>query len=118
MADSLVEQVRNTSAKLRALISQTQNSLAGRGDFNVEAVRAIAEPIGAMQPIIDEANSLRTIHPGLDGELETYKGNLGEMQIALEQVRVMLIARRAHIETARGHLATLGMWSTTLRLTR
>lgn len=118
MADSVVEQVRSANAKLRALISQTRNSLAGRGQFNVEHVSSIAEPIGSMQPIVDDAKNLRTMHPDLHGELEAYKGNLEEMQVALEQMRVMLIARRAHIEAARGHLATLGMWSATLRLTR
>jgi len=118
MADSVVEHVRAASAKLRSFVAQTQNALAGRGSFNASDVRAIAEPVGSVQPIIEEAESLCVLYPDLPGELETYKGNLEEIQIALEQMRMMLVARRAHIEAARGHLATLGMWNNALRLTR
>lgn len=118
MKHSILEQVRSANEKLRALISRTRDALSGRGNFNVEDVRAIAEPVGLMQPIVTDANRLRTIHPDLDGELEAYAGNLGEMQVALEQMRFMLIARRAHIEAMRGHLETLGLWTATLRMTR
>ena len=118
MASSVVEQVRDANAKLRLLISRTRDSLAGRCNFTAGDVRAIAEPVGSAQPIIDEAATLRTTRPDLDAELETYKQNLKEVQVALEQMRVMLMARRAHIESARGHLATLSMWNATLRLTR
>ena len=118
MADSLVDQVRRANARLRALVSRTRNALAGRGSFTVTDIRAISEPVTAVKPIVGDAEKLRTIHPELTVELQTYKGNLEEIQTALEQMRVMLIARRAHIEAARGHLATLGMWNATLRLTR
>jgi len=118
MVPSAVEQVRDANAKLRSLISRTKDSLAGRCNFNVGDVRAIAEPVGSVQPIVDEAATLRATHPDLDAELETYKRNLEEVQVALEQMGVMLIARRAHVESARGHLATLSMWNATLRLTR
>jgi len=118
MPDSVVEQVRRANTKLRAFVAQTRDSLTGRRNFNVTDVRAIAEPVGSVQPIVDDAENLRTVHPDLAGELENYKGNLEEIQVALEQMRVMLIARRASIEAARGHLATLGMWNAAMRLTR
>lgn len=118
MGGLVVERVRSVNTRLRALIFRSCESLAGRGQFNAEDVSAIAEPIALMQPFIDDAKNLRAVHPGLDGELETYKGILEEMQIALEQMRVMLIARRTHIEAARGHLAMLGMWNAAVRLTR
>jgi len=118
MKDSIVEYVRNVNEKLRALIARTRDSLGGRGNFDVEDVRAIAEPVGQMQTIVTDAAQLRTIHPDLDGELEAYAGNLGEMQVALDQMRFMLIARRAHIEAMRSHLETLGMWTAAVRLTQ
>jgi hypothetical protein len=118
MKDSVVEHVRSANEKLRALISRTRDSLSGRRNFNVEDVRAITEPVGLMQSIVSDAHRLRTIHPDLDGELEAYAGNLGEMQIALEQMRFMILARRAHIEAMRSHVETLGMWTAAVRLTQ
>jgi hypothetical protein len=118
MKESILDQVRSANEKLRALTSRTRDSLAGRGNFEVADVRAIAEPIGLMQPIVTDAERLRTIHPELDGELEAYAGNLGEMQVALDQMRFMLIARRAHIEAMRSHLETLGMWTAAVRMTQ
>lgn len=118
MQDSVVECVRGANAKLRTLISRMSDSLGGRGNFGVVDVREIAEPVGMMQPIVADAEQLRTIHPDLNGELEAYAGNLGEMQVALEQMRFMILARRAHIEAMRSHVETLGMWTAAVRLTQ
>ena len=40
------------------------------------------------------------------------------MQVALEQMRFMILARRAHIEAMRSHVETLGMWTAAVRLTQ
>jgi hypothetical protein len=118
MEGSVVDRVRGANMKLRALLFHTREALAGRGNFTSDHVRAIADPVSRMAPIVAEANRLRTIHPDLDGELEAYAGNLNEMQTALEQMRFMLIARRASLEAMRGHVETLGMWTAALRSTQ
>lgn len=118
MPESVVDQLRSANAKLRGLISQAKNSLAGRGRFNGADIRAMAEPIASVRSIVEDAENLCAIHPGLAPELESYKVNLEEIQLTLEQMHVILAARRAHIQAARGHLATLGMWNATLRLTQ
>lgn len=117
--DSLIlRRVRGANLKLRALLDVTRGSLAGRENFGVDNLHAIAEPLAEMAPLIDKAKELRTLQPELDGELEAYAGNLGEMQTALEQMRFMLLARRAQMDAMRGHLATVKLWSDTLRQTR
>lgn len=118
MRDSVVGNVRSANEKLRGLISRMRDSLGGRGNFGVVDVREIAEPVEMMQSIVSDAERLRTIHPDLNGELEAYAGNLGEMQVALEQMRFMILARRAHIEAMRSHVETLGMWTAAVRLTQ
>lgn len=118
MADSVVDRVRSANTRLRALLTQAKDSLAGRARFNGADVRAMTEPIASVRSIVDDAESLRAMYPDLTPELESYKDNLEETQRTLEQMRVMLAARRAHVQAARGHLATLGMWNATLRLTR
>lgn len=118
MEDSILNRVRRANLKLRDLLGHTRDALAGRRNFTVEDVRAIAEPVAQMAPIVAEAKRLRALQPELDGELEAYAGNLGELQAALQHTRVMLIARLANMEALRGHLETVGLWTATLRQTR
>jgi hypothetical protein len=118
MEDSILDRVRGVNMRLRELLGRTRDALAGRRNFTVEDVRAIAEPVAQMEPIVAEAKRLRTMRPELDGELEAYAGSLGELQVALQQTRVMLIARLANMEALRGHLETVGLWTAALNQTR
>jgi len=118
MEDSILDRVRGANMRLRELLGSTLDALAGRRNFTVEDVRAIAEPVAQMEPIVAEAKRLRTLRPELDGELKTYAGNLDELQVALQHTRVMLIARLANMEALRGHLETVGLWTAALRQTQ
>ncbi len=118
MEDSILNRIRNANMRLRELLGHTRDALAGRRNFTVEDVRTIAEPVAQMEPIVAEAKRLRTMQPELDGELEAYAGNLGELQVALQHTRVMLIARLANMEALRGHLETVGLWAAALRQTQ
>jgi hypothetical protein len=95
-----------------------REALAGRQNFQPEDVRELSEPVGEMEPILAEAKRLRTLQPDLDGELETYTGNLGEAQKALEQLRFMLLARRANLDAMRSHMETVSYWAAAYRQTR
>jgi hypothetical protein len=118
MDDSILARVRLANSTLGTLLRRTRDALAGRHNFGVEDVRAIAEPVSQMSPLIEDAKNLRTLQPELDGELEAYAGNLGEMQLALEQMRFVLIARLAQMDAMRGHMETVGLWTAALRQTQ
>jgi len=115
---STAERVRGANAAVRALLGRAREALAGRCDFSIQEVRAIAEPVAQMAPIIEQRQHLRTIEPDLDGQLEAYAATLGELQTTLEQVRFMLLARRAQMAATRAHLQTFGLWAAALRQTR
>jgi hypothetical protein len=118
MEVSLLDRISDVNAKLRALLFRAREALAGRFNFGVEEVRAIVEPVEQMAPIVDQAEQLRTLQPDLDGELKAYGANLGELQTTLDQVRFMLIARRANLASARGHMEAVVQWAAALRQTR
>jgi hypothetical protein len=118
MEASPLDLLRRTNARLRILLLHARDALSGRSKFDVTDVRAIAEPVKQAAPIVAEAKALRASDPDLSAELDIYKVNLSEMQVALERIRFMLIARRAHVESMRSHLETLGLWSSTFRMTR
>lgn len=116
--NSILDRTRAANSRLHALIARTRAALAGRGNFTSEDVHAIAEPVAQMAPIVAEAKKLRTIRPDLDGELQAYAGNLGELQTALEQMRFMLLSRLASTEALRGHMESVGLWAARLRETQ
>src|ERR1700683_2747247 len=97
MESALSVRVHAVNVKLASLVSRMRDALDGRQNFQAEDVRELSEPVSEMEPILAEAKRLRTLQPDLDGELETYTGNLGEAQKALEQLRFMLLARRANL---------------------
>jgi hypothetical protein len=110
MNSTAVEKVRGSNAKLEFLLGRTRDALAGRTNFGVEDLRAISEPLRAMEPIVRESARLRGRQPELDGELKSYTSNLQQLQVLLERVHLMLIANLANVQEKRKHLATLGMW--------
>jgi hypothetical protein len=115
---ALSVRVHAVNAKLASMISRMREALAGRQNFQPEDVRELSEPVAEMEPILAEAKRLRTLQPDLDGELEAYTGNLGEAQKALEQLRFMLLARRANLDAMRSHIETVGYWAAAYRQTR
>ena len=118
MNPSILDSIRGANVKLRTLLERTRDALGGRQSFSVEDVRAISAPVAQMQPIVEEAKDRLTVQPEVQGELQAYAGNLAELQVVLQQMRVMLLARRANVEALRGHLETVGLWTVALRQTQ
>jgi hypothetical protein len=118
MENSIREHVQGAEAKLRTLLSCARNALAGRQDFSVKEIRAISERLGQMQPIISIAADLRAKDAGLDADFKAYAETLKQLQLTLEQVRFMLLAKQAHLNAARSHMKTMDLWATAFKQTR
>ena len=118
MDESILNRVRSANDRLRSLVDLMRGALAGRCQFGVEEMRAISAPLSEMSPLIADAKRLRKIQPELDGAFEAYAETLSDVQTSLDQVRFMLLARRAQIDSMRGHLQTVGRWAETLGQTR
>jgi hypothetical protein len=81
-------------------------------------VRAIAEPVRQMAPLVGRAERLRAESPAWREELDLYASNLAQMHQALDRVRCVLLARRAQLAARRGHLETVRRWAGTWQQTR
>lgn len=111
MEATALERVRVANGKLRDMLRKASEALAGRASFGVKEVRAIAEPVASMEPIVSQGPELRAAAPELQNELRAYAQNLGELNTALDRVRCVLLARCASVTAHRGHLQTLGLWT-------
>ena len=118
MEHPLLRRVREVNAQLQLSRGRIGEALAGRRNFTVEDMRAVAEPVRAMEPVVSQAEILRATVPGMPVELEAYWENLSEMDQAFDRLRCMLLGRRAQIEAQRGHLDTVRLWADTWRQTQ
>ena len=84
-----------------------------------ENIKAISEPIELMAPIVSQAADLRAMDREYGrGASRHMPRTLKELQVTLDQVRFMMLARQAHLEASRSHLETLNLWATTVKQTR
>ena len=111
MRETILTSVRNANIRLRALLNSAEDAIAGRRNFTAEDLRSAQEPVSQMAPLIDEAQRVRMSDPEISNELQTYARNLESAQIALDRVRVVLLARCASMEAQRAHLESVRMWS-------
>jgi hypothetical protein len=106
------------NASLAGLLAEARRALRGECDFGFEDVRKIRGPVEEMAPIMAGSTELLRMQPELDGQLELYKSQLGDLQITLGQIRVMLLARQASLEAGRAQLSAVSQWMGAFRQTR
>ena len=104
--------------RLGELLEGARRALRGEGNFGVEEVRQLRQPVEELAPIVAGAEELRRVRPELAGELDLYKSNLGDLQTTLVQIRIMLLARQASLEAGRAQLCAVSQWVTAFRQTR
>jgi hypothetical protein len=118
MPAELRQKIAAVNTRLTGLVQHTRRSLRGETQFGVEQVRALAAPIAEMAPIMARAKALEDQQPEIAGELAQYKSQLAELHIALQQVTMMLLARRGQMESGRIQLDAVTKWANTLGQTR
>lgn len=118
MTQSLREQIERINVRLAELLQATKSSLRGQRSFGVEEVREIQGPVNEMATLLEEANTVRCTAPEIDEQVTQYKTQLRDLQQTLDQVNVMLLARRASLEASRAQLAAANQWLSACQQTR
>ncbi len=116
--ESLQSKIGRVNETLRPLIADSRLALKGERDFGVEMVRALAAIIGEMDPIMSNARELRLQHPEVARDLDTYVEQASDLKSLLEQLRVMLLARKTAIENDCQHMQSVARWVKTYQSTR
>ena len=111
MKETILTSVQAANSRLRALLNIAEDAIAGRRNFTVEDLRSAQEPVSKMKPLIAEAKRIRNSDPNVSNELRDYAMNLEAAQVALDRVRVVLLARCASVEAQRAHLESVRMWT-------
>lgn len=118
MSNALFDKVSAVNLRLAELLRHARQALRGETVFGVEQVRELSRHIGDMDSVCGQAPELRLLRPDVDGELDLYKSQLGELGTTLHQIRLMLLSQRARMEANRAQLAAVSHWASTLMNTR
>jgi phage shock protein A len=118
VAGALKEKIAAVNARIAFYLEESRKALRGERNFGPEQVRAISEPVAEMAPLMARAKELTAQQPEIQGEIDLYKQQLSELHTALEQVRMMLTARRGQMDQTRKQLDAVSKWAAATRLIR
>ncbi len=118
MLGDLRGKIAAVNARIGFLLEESRGALRGERNFGPEQLRELAQPISEMAPVMARAKELTSQQPAIEAEVALYKQNLSELHTTLEQVYMMLIARRGQMDEARKHLDAVSKWAAATRLIR
>ncbi len=96
--------------ELRDFLQRVENLVQGCGNITDGDLQAVSRRLANIAPEIGDAARSETLDAGLRCEVAEYVKNLCALQLALEKVRCVMLARKMQIESQRRHLAGLQGW--------
>jgi hypothetical protein len=118
MSAPVLEKINAINSTLASLLEETRRSLAGQAEFDVDLVRQLSQVLSEMDLLLPHAKQLRSAHPALCAPLDHYIRLATALRSELEKVNVMLLARRAALESARTYLHAASQFVDALSTTR
>ncbi len=67
---------------------------------------------------MSNAREFRSNHPEIARDLDVYVEQATDLKTLLEQLRVMLLVRRAELDNSCAHLQAVARWANALQSTR
>ena len=111
MSSPLREKIESVNTRVQSLLAETKRALAGQCEFGLEQVTTLSALIEGMEPVMARAAEFRRSEPEIATSLDEYKAHLAELQTALDQVRVMLLAKRQQTVAGRIQLNAVKHWA-------
>jgi chromosome segregation ATPase len=100
----------SANEELRDFLRRVEHLTNGNGTVSEDDLQQISQRLLNLAPEIGDASRSETLDTGLELEIAEYVKNLRALQGALERVRSLMRARRAQLESAKGHKNGLQSW--------
>src|SRR4029077_8997951 len=104
------ERFLSANQELRDFLRRVENLVHGTGTITDGDLKALSRRLSNLAPEIGDAAHSETLDAGLRNEVAEYVKNLRALQIALEKVRCIMLARKIQLESAKRHLVGLQGW--------
>ena len=118
MSTQLRQKIGAVRARIEEQHADARLALHGEREFGVEQIRALSASLEEMAPVMERAAELRAQEPEIAVELEAYKSQLRQLETTLDQLRLMVLTKRAQMLTRGGQLEAIANWAGALRQTQ
>ena len=96
--------------ELRDFLGKVEHLAKGTGTITDGDLKALSLRLSTLFPEVGDASRSETLDDNLRNEVAEYVKNLRALQVALESVRCIMLARKLQLEAARRHLNGLQGW--------
>lgn len=117
MPDDHHNRLLYANRELRNFLERVNHLVHGTGEIAAVDLRALGQLLKSMAPEIAASSRDASADAALQAQVREYTGNLRALQASLEQVRCVLLARRAQIEAAQQHVDGFQGWASAYRQT-
>lgn len=104
------ERFAAANEELRGFLERVDGLANGTASITEGDLRAVSQRIANLSPEVGEASRGEVLDQQVQLEIAEYVRNLRALQSALEKVRCIMLARKAHLESAKRHLDSLQGW--------
>ena len=118
MANAPQKNVERLNANLAVLLQDVQGALRGERNFGVENVIKLRGTIEEMDVVLRKYGDLQSTQSDSAAELQLYKIQLNQLQTAIRQLRIMLLARKSDLQALLSHHTAVSRWVGVLNQTR
>jgi len=102
---------------LESFLQRVDQLVHGAGEIDADQWQAVRRLVASLAPDVPEASLQAAADPLLDAQLRAYAANLRALEASLNQVRCVMLARRAHTDAAQRHVDGLRSWVNAYRQT-
>jgi hypothetical protein len=117
MAANSHELFVSANHELRAFLTRTEGLVHGTSDMDAEDLRALGRLLQRVAPEMEASSRIGNSDMALEEQVQLYIANLRSLQVCLEQVRCVMLARRSKLEAARQHIEGVQSWANAYRQT-
>jgi hypothetical protein len=110
MEDQMHARFLSANEELRDFLRRVEHLTNGTGAVSEDDLQNTAQRPLNIAPEIGDASRSETLNAGLQLEIAEHVKNLRALQGALERVGSLMRARRAQLESAKGHKNGLQSW--------
>ena len=96
--------------ELGELLRRVDGLARGTESITEGDLEYLSRRLSMLAPMVGDASRGETLDASLQNEIATYVKNLRALQVALEKVRCIMLARKAQMDIAKRHLHGVQAW--------
>jgi len=110
--------VAEVNSRIAMHLDTARRALAGAAVFDVGEVSALLDLTAQMEAYLGKEHRFDKDTAEFRQQMRLYKERLQELKKLLEQIRMMLLAKRSQLESSQRHMSAVSQWTDAYQHTR